>query len=103
MLFITAHLQKTKDSCWGVSVPALGGCFGAGDTIPKAIKDMTSAITAHLQVLWEEDDLITIDTAEPVTNYKLNKIITDTDGTKHVYKLVPVILPCSTLKLTLLK
>ncbi len=90
MIFLLAHLQQSEDSCWGVSLPALSGCFSSGDTIPEAIENITVAISEHLEILQESGDLICLDTEEIPHPYKLNEIVVDEDNTSHYYALVPI-------------
>lgn len=48
MLF---HLvvHKDQDSTYGVTVPALEGCFSAGDTLEEAVANSKEAILFHLE------------------------------------------------------
>ena len=47
-------IHKDEDSCYGVTVPDLPGCFSAGDTIDEAIGNAHEAITSHLEILAED-------------------------------------------------
>lgn len=47
-------IHKDKDSCYGVTVPDIPGCFSAGDTIDDAVANAYNAITEHLELLAEE-------------------------------------------------
>nr|WP_320012761.1 type II toxin-antitoxin system HicB family antitoxin [uncultured Desulfobulbus sp.] len=47
-------IHKDQDSCFGVSVPDIPGCFSAGETIDEALKNIQEAISDHLQILAEE-------------------------------------------------
>lgn len=47
-------IHKDEDSCYGVTVPDIPGCFSAGDTVDDAVSNAHEAITDHLQVLAEE-------------------------------------------------
>lgn len=53
MLF---HLvvHKDKDSAYGVTVPALEGCFSAGDTLEEAVNNAKEAIIFHLEGILED-------------------------------------------------
>ncbi|MBS7826464.1 type II toxin-antitoxin system HicB family antitoxin [Wohlfahrtiimonas chitiniclastica] len=53
MLF---HLvvHKDNDSAYGVTVPALEGCFSAGDTLEEAVANSKEAILFHLEGLLED-------------------------------------------------
>ena len=44
-------IHKDENSCYGVTVPDLPGCFSAGDTIDEAINNAHQAITDHLELL----------------------------------------------------
>ena len=46
-------IQKDADSCFGVSVPDVPGCFSAGDTIEEALGHAREAISGHLELLAE--------------------------------------------------
>jgi predicted RNase H-like HicB family nuclease len=48
-------LHKDKDSCYGVTVPDIPGCFSAGETIDEAISNAQEAIAAHLEILAEDE------------------------------------------------
>ena len=48
-------IHKQKDSCFGVTVTDLPGCFSAGDTIEEALRNTEEAIQSHLEVLAEDD------------------------------------------------
>ena len=50
-------IHKDADSCYGVSVPDVPGCFSAGDSIDEAITQAQEAIVGHLEIL-AEDGLI---------------------------------------------
>ncbi len=47
-------IHKDQDSCFGVSVPDLPGCFSAGETIDEALSNTQDAIFDHLEILAEE-------------------------------------------------
>ncbi|MDD2468161.1 MAG: type II toxin-antitoxin system HicB family antitoxin [Desulfobulbus sp.] len=47
-------IHKDQDSCFGVSVPDIPGCFSAGETIDEALNNIQEAISDHLQILAEE-------------------------------------------------
>lgn len=47
-------IHKDEQSCYGVSVPDLPGCFSAGDTIDEAIENAKEAIINHLELLAED-------------------------------------------------
>lgn len=50
-------LHKDVDSCYGVTVPDIPGCFSAGESIDEAIVNAQEAIAGHLEIL-AEDGLI---------------------------------------------
>ena len=47
-------IHKDADSCFGVSVPDLPGCFSAGETFEEAMKNSQEAISGHLEILAED-------------------------------------------------
>ena len=47
-------IHKDKDSCFGVSVPDVPGCFSAGATIDEALSNAQEAISDHLEILAED-------------------------------------------------
>ncbi|MDD2468069.1 MAG: type II toxin-antitoxin system HicB family antitoxin [Desulfobulbus sp.] len=47
-------IHKDQDSCFGVSVPDIPGCFSAGETIDEALNNTQEAISDHLEILAEE-------------------------------------------------
>ena len=53
MLFPLA-IHKEKNSCYGVTVPDLKGCFSAGDTLDEAVTNASEAIKGHLELLIED-------------------------------------------------
>lgn len=46
-------IHKDADSCFGVSVPDIPGCFSAGDTIEEALATTSETISGHLELLAE--------------------------------------------------
>jgi len=46
-------IHKDPDSCYGVSVPDIPGCFSAGETVDEALKNAQEAISDHLEILAE--------------------------------------------------
>ena len=49
-----AVLHKDDNSCWGVTVPDLKGCFGAGEDPSDAIASAREAASYHLETLVSE-------------------------------------------------
>lgn len=47
-------IHKDSNSCYGVTIPDLPGCFAAGGTIDSAVENARQAIAAHLEILAEE-------------------------------------------------
>ena len=47
-------IHKDAESCFGVSVPDLPGCFSAGETLGEAINNAQEAISSHLEILAED-------------------------------------------------
>ncbi len=50
-------IHKDKDSCYGVSVPDIPGCFSAGESLDEALKSVEEAISSHLEILAEDGEL----------------------------------------------
>lgn len=67
MLFPLA-VHKEKNSCYGVTVPDLKGCFSAGDTLDEAIANASKAIKGHLNLLMEEG--VTIKQPKSIAEHK---------------------------------
>ena len=44
-------VHKDEDSCYGVTVPDLPGCFSAGDTLEEALEMTQEAILGHVETL----------------------------------------------------
>lgn len=47
-------IHKDPDSCYGVTVPDIPGCFSAGESIEEAIRNTHEAIAGHLEILAED-------------------------------------------------
>lgn len=47
--------SKDPDSCWGVEVVNLPGCFSAGDTYEEASYNVREAIDLHLSTMYAEN------------------------------------------------
>jgi predicted RNase H-like HicB family nuclease len=54
MKFLIAIESGTESTAFGVVVPALPGCFSAGDTLEEAFDNATEAIEAYCEVLAED-------------------------------------------------
>lgn len=52
-MYIPIVIRKDPDSCYGVEVPDVPGCFSAGDTFEEAVKNAIEAIQFHLLELDE--------------------------------------------------
>ncbi len=50
-------IQKDEDSCYGVTVPDIPGCFSAGESLDEAMNNAQEAISSHLEILAEEGGL----------------------------------------------
>jgi len=64
-------VHKETDSCYGVTVVGIVGCFSAGDTLDEALSNAHEAINAHLEYLAEEGVLPPV--AKPVDDYLANE------------------------------
>ncbi len=42
-------IHKDPNSCYGVTVPGLPGCFSAGDTLDEAVESASEAIACHVE------------------------------------------------------
>jgi predicted RNase H-like HicB family nuclease len=42
-------IHKDPDSCYGVTIPDLPGCFTAGDTLDEALRNLQEAVELHLE------------------------------------------------------
>lgn len=51
-------IHKEENTCYGVIVPDLPGCFSAGDTLDEAICNSKEAIECHLEGLLLDGDPI---------------------------------------------
>lgn len=51
-------IDKDPESCYGVTVPDLPGCFSAGDTVEDALKQAREAIEFHIECLLLDGDPI---------------------------------------------
>lgn len=51
-------IDKDPESCYGVTVPDLPGCFSAGDTIEDALRQAREAIEFHIECLLLDGDPI---------------------------------------------
>ena len=54
MKFIIAIEPATSETCFGVVVPDLPGCFSAGDSLDEAISNAQEAIDLHCETLIED-------------------------------------------------
>ena len=50
-------IQQYKDSCYGVTVPDIPGCFSAGESLDEAMNSVQDAISSHLEILAEDHEL----------------------------------------------
>ena len=55
-------IHKDPESCYGVTVPDLPGCFSAGNTIEEALKQAAEAVECYLEGLLLD--------SEPIPNPK---------------------------------
>lgn len=58
MLYPIAIEPGDETHAYGVVVPDIPGCFSAGDSLDEAIANAHEAITAHLELLAEENAAI---------------------------------------------
>lgn len=68
MKFIIAIETGTEGTAFGVSVPALPGCFSAGDTLDEAIDNAKEAIELWCETVIEDGGDIPI--AKTLTEYQ---------------------------------
>jgi predicted RNase H-like HicB family nuclease len=54
MKFLIAIEPGSETAAYGVAVPALPGCFSAGDTLEEAYDNAVEAIEAYCEVLAED-------------------------------------------------
>jgi predicted RNase H-like HicB family nuclease len=54
MKFLIAIEPGSESTAFGVVVPALPGCFSAGDTLEEAFDNAVEAIEAHCEILAED-------------------------------------------------
>ena len=65
MEFLVALEKGNEGHAYGVVVPALPGCFSAGDTIEEALSNARQAILVHIEGLLDAGETIpTVDTEE---------------------------------------
>jgi len=55
-MFYTVAIHKDKGSDYSVTVPDVPGCFSAGVTIEKALRESVKAIQGHLGILAEDGE-----------------------------------------------
>ena len=60
-------IHKDDNSCFGISVPDIPGCFSAGETLDEALDNTKEAISGHLEVL--ADDSVLAPNALPIDDY----------------------------------
>ena len=51
-------VHKDTDSCYGVTIPDVPGCFSHGDTLDEAIENAREALTLHFEALAEDGQTI---------------------------------------------
>ena len=79
-------IHKDPESCYGVTVPDLPGCFSAGDTIEDALVHAVEAIECYLEGLLLD--------REPIPNPKDMAFHTNNpDYTDGQWESVAVIIP----------
>ncbi|MFT5114790.1 MAG: putative RNase H-like HicB family nuclease [Kiritimatiellia bacterium] len=59
-MFYTVAIHKDEDSDYSVTVPDIPGCFSAGVTIEKALREAAEAIQGHLGILAEDGENIPV-------------------------------------------
>ena len=55
-MFLYIAVQKDGNTSYGVTVPALPGCFSYGDTLEAAITNTKEAIEFHLESIFEDGE-----------------------------------------------
>jgi predicted RNase H-like HicB family nuclease len=63
-------IHKDRDSCYGVTVPDLPGCFSAGDTFEEAMVNVQEAIQCHLEGMLMDGD--PIPAQRPIEEHQAN-------------------------------
>lgn len=61
MRFTVLVSKSPNDQGYWTMVPALPGCFSAGDTFEEAQRNVAEAIALHIEGILEEGDEIPVD------------------------------------------
>jgi predicted RNase H-like HicB family nuclease len=77
-------IYKEPESSFGVRVPDIPGVFTAGDTIDQAMRNAREAIIAHISLLIEEGETVSIELS------KIENLIADPDYAEAIWALVEV-------------
>lgn len=56
IMFLYIAIHKDENTGYGVTVPALSGCFSYGDTLDKAIEETKQAILFHIEGMLEDGE-----------------------------------------------
>ena len=67
MLYPIAIERGSDTEAFGVIVPDIAGCHGAGDTLEEALDSIKEAISGHLEILAEDGEDIPV--ASPLSKY----------------------------------
>lgn len=68
-------IHKDKDSCYGVTIPDIPGCFSSGETIDEALDNAKEAAEMHFETLGEDGQDIPLATS--VESHVANKEFKD--------------------------
>jgi predicted RNase H-like HicB family nuclease len=77
-------IHKDPESCFGVIVPDIPGVFSAGDTVDQAIRNAREAIVAHVSLLVEEGERVSIEVS------KIEDLIAGPDYAGAIWAFVDV-------------
>lgn len=85
-------IHKDIDSTYGVTIPALAGCFSFGDTLEEATRNSKEAISLHLEGFLNDD-------LEPeISPISFDEILENPDYQNAIYIAVEVDISAHTLK-----
>ncbi len=86
MEFLVALEKGNDDHAYGVVVPALPGCFSAGDTIEEALANARQAILVHVEALLDAGEAIPVVDTETI----VGELRAETPGTDWIVGFVRI-------------